>query len=277
MTAIKIAEAGINHNSYLASALELCDIANRAGADVVKFQRRFPELSVPKTEWLKPKQTPWDTVEPYIDYKSRLEFSQEQYREIDQHCKAIGIPWTASVWDIPSLENMREFDVPFLKIPSAKLTNDELLTECANSGRPIVLSCGMSTENEVDHAVNIIVDVLGASLLHCHSTYPSPDEEQNLSLIPKMRERYGLPIGYSSHSVSPFVPLAAVSRYGAVAIEVHITKHRETKGTDHAASLEPHGLELLVREINRLDALHGDGQRRLWKSEIPTMLKLRGA
>ena len=270
------AEAGLNHNSFLASALELCDIARHAGADVVKFQRRVPEISVPRTEWATPKSTPWGTIEPYLEYKKKIELSQEQYREISQHCKDIGIPWTASVWDLPSLDNMREFDVPFIKLPSAKLTNDELLLACADSGSPIVLSCGMSTEKEVDHAVSLIRDVPGASLLHCHSTYPSPGEEQNLSLIPKMRERYGLPVGYSSHSVSPFVPLAAVSRYGAVAIEVHITKHREAKGTDHAASLEPHGLELLVREINRLDALHGDGQRRLWTSEIPTRLKLRG-
>ena len=276
MTVMVVAEVGVNHNSYMASAIALIDVAKEAGANTVKFQRRSPELSVPPAERDKPRVTPWGTTETYFSYRLKMEFSQEQYREIDQYCKSIGIKWTASVWDIPSLDSMREFDVPFLKIPSAHLVNDELLEACANSGSPVVLSCGMSTDAEVDRAVDIISGHIGASLMHCNSAYPSADNEQNLSMIDAMRWKYGLPIGFSSHSKTPYVPLAAVSRYNAVAVEAHITLDRAAVGSDHSASLEPAGLELLVREIRRLDTLRGDGKRKVYESELASLKKLRG-
>ena len=277
MTVMVIAEIGINHGSHMASALALIDMAKAAGADIAKFQMKTVELSTPLSEWDTPKITPWGTTERYIDYKRRMELSQEQYREIDQYCKSIGISWTASVWDMEALERLSEFDVPFVKVASAHLTNDELLEACANSGSPVVLSCGMSTDSEVDRAVDIISGHIGASLMHCNSAYPSADNEQNLSMIDAMRWKYGLPIGFSSHSKTPYVPLAAVSRYNAVAVEAHITLDRAAVGSDHSASLEPAGLELLVREIRRLDTLRGDGKRRVYESEQASRKKLRGA
>ena len=277
MTVMVIAEIGINHGSHMASALALIDMAKAAGADIAKFQMKTVELSTPLSEWDTPKITPWGTTERYIDYKRRMELSQEQYREIDQYCKSIGISWTASVWDMEALERLSEFDVPFVKVASAHLTNDELLEACANSGSPVVLSCGMSTDAEVDRAVDIISGHIGASLMHCNSAYPSADNEQNLSMIDAMRWKYGLPIGFSSHSKTPYVPLAAVSRYNAVAVEAHITLDRAAVGSDHSASLEPAGLELLVREIRRLDTLRGDGKRRVYESEQASRKKLRGA
>lgn len=270
------AEAGINHGGCLASALELIDLAQHAGCDGVKFQIKTPELCTPHTEWNVPKATPWGTVEPYLAYRRKLEFSDAQYAEIARHCKAIGIAWTASVWDPFALERLMRFDPPWVKVPSAHLTDHDLLHACVAAGRPVVLSCGMSTEAEVDAAVAVVAQAPGASLLHCHSAYPAPDAEQNLALIPVMHERYGLPVGFSSHSVSPFVALAAVSCYGAEMVEVHITRNRSLPGTDQAASLEPPGLELLVREVRRLPVLGGDGIRRVWLSEMPSRRRLRG-
>lgn len=274
-----VAEAGINPAGCLASAIELIDLARGAGADVVKFQIKTVELCTPQAEWDTPKATPWGTVEPYLAYRRKLEFDDAQYAEIARHCEATGITWTASVWDPVGLERLMRFDVPWIKVPSCHLTNHDLLHACVATGKPIMLSCGMSTEAEVDAAVAIVAHAPGASLMHCHSAYPAPDAEQSLALIPAMRERYGLPVGFSSHSVSPFVPLAAVSRYGAVAVETHFTKHggRALPGSDQATSLEPPGLELLVREVRRLDVLGGDGVRRVWPSEAPSRRRLRGS
>lgn len=271
-----IAEAGINHGSFLASAIQLADLAKECGANAVKFQRRTPHLSVPQSEWGKMRTPPWGGPDvTYLDYKIRMEFSAEGYREIDAHCKSIGLPWTVSVWDVPALESMAEFNLPFVKIPSAHLTNTELLKAVVDTGKPIMLSCGMSTDSEVDAAVDIIQCGNSPSLLHCNSSYPAQDEELNLSLMSVMKSRYGLPVGYSNHSRSPFPAIEAMAM-GAEVVEAHITLNRALPGTDQAASLEKEGMSLVVREARRLEKMWGDGERRVWPSEEGSRKKLRG-
>lgn len=271
-----IAEIGLNHGGDLDTALRLIDIAKSCKADVVKFQKRTPELSLPRHLWEQPKQTPWGTTESYIDYRRKIEFGRDEYREIDLHCKRIGIQWTVSVWDNPSVKFMKYYDVPFLKIPSAHLTNNGLLYKTMITGKPIVLSTGMSTLEEVDAAVDFI-GKYDLTLLHCHSAYPQPENESNLRVIQTLRERYALPIGYSSHAVSPFVAIAAMWRYDACMIEAHLTYDRSAPGSDMAASLEPDGLSLLVRERDRLERIDGDGVKRVYPSEESKRRSLRGS
>ena len=244
------------------------------GATVVKFQHMHPLKAVPETQWRRLKEFNGEVMS-YIAYKLSMYFDADKWHAIDDKCKEVGIPFSTSVWDTDALEDVRGFQMPFIKIPSAHLDNWKLLEACAGTGSPIVLSCGMSTEQEVDNAVAVVKDVPGTMLMHTHSAYPSPDIEQNLSMIPKMKEKYGLPVGFSSHAVSPFVPMMAAARYGADAVEVHITMDRALGG-DNAASIELPGLKLLTRELKRLDILDGDGVRRVWPTEEKARLKLRG-
>jgi N-acetylneuraminate synthase len=271
-----VAEIGINHGSSLETAKDLIRMAHRCGVPVVKFQKRTPELCVPRNEWQKDKQTPWGTIEPYIEYRRKMEFDYDQYREIDSLCKSLGMQWTASVWDVPSLEFITRFDVPFIKIPSALLTNHNLINMTIDTDRPIVLSTGMSTIDEIDDAVKLFPSEYDATLLHCDSTYPSPDDQTNLRCIESLRYRYGLSVGYSLHNKSPYPAIYSVF-YGATMIECHISLDRASKGSDHMASLEEGGLHLLVREVNRIPTLIGDGIKRVYDSELSARTKLRGA
>src|SRR3990167_2044605 len=269
-----VLEIGINHQGSLEIANQLIDMGVRAGVSLVKFQIKTPELSLPKNLWERPKETPWGTIDTYINYRRAMEFSVEQFKLLDRHCAIAGIRWFASVWDIPALEKLMEFFVPYIKIPSAALTNDPLLKAINKNKYKVILSTGMSTLVEVDHAVSLLSDV-DVTLLHCHSAYPSPDKEQSLSTIDTLRKRYKLPVGFSSHATSPFVPLAAVSRYGVCMVEVHGTLSRSMFGSDHAASLEEKGISLLVREVQRLDILHGTGEKEVWPGEIAAKARLR--
>lgn len=269
-----VAEIGINHNGDVGIAKKLVDIAAASGCDAVKFQKRTPDLAVPEPQRDVMRETPWGLIS-YIDYKHRIEFGEAEYREIDAHCEERGIIWFASPWDKPSVDFLEQFDPPAHKIASASLTDDALLRHVAATGRPIILSTGMSTMNEIRHAI----DVLGCDqLIPCHSTstYPCPPDELNLRVIHTLRDEFDAPIGYSGHEVGLQTTLAAVS-LGACLIERHITLDRAMWGTDQAASVEPPGLMRLVRDVRVIEAAMGDGVKKVYASEMPIMEKLRGA
>ena len=268
-----IAEIGINHNGSLDLAKLLIDGAVRAGADVVKFQKRTPEICTPAGQWDVERDTPWGRLK-YIDYRRRVEFSAEQYAEIDAHCKAKGIAWTASCWDDPSVDVIAAFDPPFLKAASACLTDHGLLKKMRDTGKPLIISTGMSTLEEIDDAVQALGtdDLL---IAHSTSTYPCPPAELNLRMIRTLMDRYpGVPIGYSGHETGLATTIAAVA-LGAEFVERHITLDRALWGSDQAASVELGGLERLVRDIRDAESSLGDGVKRVYESEHGARARLR--
>ena len=268
-----IAEIGLNHNGDVEIAKRLIDVAADAGAQAVKFQKRTPEISTPEHMKSTPRETPWGTM-TYLDYRYRVEFDREQYLEIGAHAHARGLDWFASPWDVPSVDFLEDLDVVAHKVASASVTDLELLERLAETGKPIILSTGMSTLDEIDRAV----DTLGTErlvLLHATSTYPLPPEEANLRTITTLRQLYsGVPVGYSGHERGLQISLAAVA-LGAVAVERHITLDRTMWGSDHAASLEPHGLRTLVRDIRIIETAMGDGVKRIFPGEQAPLAKLR--
>ena len=268
-----IAEIGINHNGSLDLAKLLIDGAVRAGADVVKFQKRTPEICTPAGQWDVERDTPWGRLK-YIDYRRRVEFSAEQYAEIDAHCKAKGIAWTASCWDDPSVDVIAAFDPPFLKAASACLTDHGLLRKMKDTGKPLIISTGMSTLEEIDDAVQALgtEDLL---IAYSTSTYPCPPAELNLRMIRTLMDRYpGVPIGYSGHETGLATTIAAVA-LGAEFVERHITLDRALWGSDQAASVELGGLERLVRDIRDAESSLGDGVKRVYESEHGARARLR--
>jgi N-acetylneuraminate synthase len=267
-----VGEIGINHNGDLEIAKRLIDLAAHVGCDAVKFQKRTPEICVPKDQWNIVRETPWGTM-TYIDYKHRIEFGEKEYGEIDRYCHEKKIAWFASCWDEPAVDFVDRFNPPCYKVASASLTDDTLLRYVRAKGRPIVLSTGMSTLSQVDHAI----EVLGKkdlAILHACSTYPASYEELNLNVIPALRERFGVPVGYSGHESGIASSVAAVV-LGACIVERHITVDRAMWGTDQAASLGPSGLERLIRDIRLIELAMGDGVKRLLDSEVSIMKKLR--
>lgn len=269
-----IAEIGINHNGDLDTAKRLIQVCSFAGIDVVKFQKRNPDKCVPEHQKNVMRDTPWGEM-TYLEYKKRIEFDEVDYAEIADFCGYIGMKWTASVWDIDSLNFMSRFDVPFIKIPSALITDKDLLSACSFLKRPVMLSTGMSTMEMVDEAVNtpkLKVD----GILHCVSTYPSVPEEQNLLCIQALKKRYPkIPIGFSNHHPGLiFIPVAVT--LGATVVEFHVTLSRSSWGTDQAASIEPEGVFKITKYIKALEFAMGDGVKRIQESEIPIMRKLRG-
>src|SRR5690349_21001734 len=267
-----IAEIGLNHNGSVDIAKQLIDIAAEAGCDAVKFQKRTPEICVPPEQRLIERETPWGRM-TYMDYRYRVEFEDEQYTEIDNYCSKLGIQWFASPWDVPSVDFLEKYGAVTHKVASASVTDIELLTRLKETGKPIICSTGMSTLEEIDKAV----ETLGPDnliLLHATSTYPMPPQEANLRVINTLQERYGLPIGYSGHERGLQISLAAVA-LGAVAVERHITLDRTMWGSDQAASLEPQGLEHLVRDIRIIGEAMGDGVKRVFPGEEAPRAKLR--
>lgn len=266
-----IAEIGINHNGDMDLAKRLIAVASAAGCNAVKFQKRTVDVVYTPEELAKPRESPFGSTNG--DLKRALEFSIDEYQEIDAYCKSLDIPWMVSCWDAESLALMRPFDLPAYKIASALLTDDALLLKTRAMGKPVILSTGMSTLTEMDHAV----DVLGNRdliLLHSCSAYPASYEELNLRVIPHMRQRYNTPIGYSGHETGIPSSVAAVV-LGACCVERHITLDRAMWGSDHAASLEPNGITRLVRDIRLIEKSLGDGVKRVYDSEIPVLHKLR--
>jgi N-acetylneuraminate synthase len=267
-----IGEIGINHNGDVEIAKKLIDVAVEAGAQAVKFQKRTPEISTPKDQRDKIRQTPWGEM-TYLEYKYKVEFEDAEYAEIDEYAKVKGVQWFASPWDVPSVEFLEKFDVPTHKVASASVTDVDLLRALADTGKPIILSTGMSTLEQIDAAVEILgTDKL--VMLHATSTYPLPPEEANLRTIDTLKQRYGVPVGYSGHETGLQISLAAVA-LGAVAVERHITLDRAMWGSDHASSLEPKGLENLVRDIRILERAMGDGEKRVMPGEFSPMSRLR--
>ena len=267
-----IAEVGINHNGSLDTALSLVRVAKEAGCDAVKFQKRTPVDCVPLEQRDLVRETPWGVMS-YLEYKERVELSSSDYDEIIKLCRDLNIDWFASPWDTKSVQFLNEKDVRFHKIASACITDLELLQSVKASGRPVFMSTGMSTIHEVDTAVGIL-GTENLTLLHTNSTYPGNPEDTNLMTMKTLQDRYGVPVGYSGHETGLQVSLAAVA-LGAVAIERHITLDRAMWGSDHAASLEPHGLEMLVRDIRIIEKAIGDGVKRVYPGEEEPRRRLR--
>ncbi|WP_420450883.1 N-acetylneuraminate synthase family protein [Ilumatobacter sp.] len=267
-----IAEIGINHNGDVEVAKQLVDVAADAGCDAVKFQKRTPEICVPMDQRSKIRQTPWGEM-TYMQYKERTEFWEDEYQQIADHADGRGLQWFASPWDPPSVDFLEKFDVPTHKVASASVTDEPLLEAVAATGKPVILSTGMSTIEEIDRAVEIL-DGSPLVILHSTSTYPCPPEESNLRTIATLRERYDAPVGYSGHEKGLQVTLGAVA-LGAVAVERHITLDRTMWGSDHAASVEPGGLNHLVRDIRILETAMGDGVKRVFPGEEEPRRRLR--
>jgi N-acetylneuraminate synthase len=280
-----IAEIGINHNGDLNIAKKLIDIAQMAGCDSVKFQKRNPDICVPEHQKSVMRDTPWGRMS-YIDYKHKVEFGFDEYDEIDRYCEDRGIGWSASPWDMDSLEFLNQFDLPYIKIPSAMLTNKELVIGARNTGKKVIASTGMSTFEEIDTANGWLINggeilkKMGSgnknyALLHCNSQYPAPLEELNLSAIKTLKDRFFCEVGYSGHEFRLGTSVAAVY-LGATIIERHITLDRTMWGTDQLCSIEPQGLIKLVKGIRELEICYGDGQLGCSPGELEMAKKLRG-
>jgi N-acetylneuraminate synthase len=267
-----IGEIGINHNGDVNIAKKLIEVAEAAGCNAVKFQKRTPELCVPLAQRNVMRETPWGYI-PYIEYRNKVELGLKEYREIDDFCREQGIIWFASCWDEPSVTFVKQFNVPCYKIASATLTNNDLLRSTRSVGKTLILSTGMSSLEEIDHAV----EVLGGNdliLLHAVSTYPAHYEELNLRVIATLRNRYSIPVGYSGHETGIASSVAAVA-LGACVVERHITLDRSMWGSDHAASLEPSGLTRLVRDIRLVESSMGTGEKKILERELPIITRLR--
>jgi N-acetylneuraminate synthase len=267
-----IAEIGINHNGDLENAKKLIEAAVKSGVDAVKFQKRTPELCVPAGQRSQMRETPWGYI-TYLDYRYKVEFGQEEYREIDRFCRQLGVTWFASVWDEPSVDFMEVFSPTCYKVPSASLTDHNLLRHLRTTGRPIILSTGMSTLDEIRQAVTALGE---EDLIVCHatSTYPCEPEELNLRMIQSLKQEFTCPIGYSGHEVGLVTSAVAIAM-GACLVERHITLDRALWGSDQAASVEPGGFQRLVKYIRVTEQALGDGVKQVYASELPSRNKLR--
>jgi N-acetylneuraminate synthase len=267
-----VAEIGINHNGNVEIAKSLIDVAIKHGMDAVKFQKRTPEICVPPEQQNHMRETPWGYI-TYLEYRHKVEFGQEEYQEIDHHCKKKGIPWFASVWDEPSVDFLEQFKPICYKIPSASLTDHALLRHVRKTGRPMILSTGMSTMQQIHEAVQVVGEQ-DLVITHATSTYPCDPEELNLKMIGTLRDGFSCPIGYSGHEVGLIPSVVAVS-LGACMVERHITLDRAMWGGDQAASVEPGGVERLVKYIRVTEEALGDGVKKVYASELPSLRKLR--
>ncbi|MEX1071407.1 MAG: N-acetylneuraminate synthase family protein [Anaerolineales bacterium] len=267
-----VGEIGINHNGDLEVAKQLIDLAKWAGADAVKFQKRTPELAVPTEQKDKMRETPWGYIS-YLDYRRKVEFGESEYRQIDAYCKQKNMDWFVSVWDEGSVDFMEAFNSSCYKIPSASLTDHALLKHVKKTGRPIILSTGMSTMAQIKTSVGLL-DPKNLMLTHTTSTYPCEPEELNLRMIHTLQETFPCPVGYSGHEVGLVISAVAVAM-GACLVERHITLDRAMWGSDQAASVEPGGLQRLVKYIRVTEQALGDGQKRVYESEQSSLKKLR--
>ena len=267
-----VAEIGINHNGDIDLARRLIDVSVEAGCDAVKFQKRTPAVCVPPEQQHKMRETPWGYI-TYLAYRYEVEFDEDEYREIDRYCKEKNILWFTSCWDEASVDFIERFDTVCYKVQSAAVTDYGLLQRLKETGRPLVLSTGMSTLDEIQTAVAL----LGTdNLLICHatSTYPCPPEELNLQMLNTLRDLFPCPIGYSGHEVGLPTTVAAVA-LGACYIERHITLDRAMWGSDQAASVEPGGFNRLVNYIRVVEQSMGDGVKRVYESEQRARARLR--
>ncbi|MDI9877748.1 MULTISPECIES: N-acetylneuraminate synthase family protein [Bacteroidota] len=272
-----IAEIGINHNGSIDIAKKLIDEAVNARVDAVKFQKRTPEVCVPRDQWEIMRDTPWGRMS-YIDYKRKTEFGAVEFSIIDQYCKERGMDWFVSAWDVESVDFMEQFETPLYKLASASLTDFELIERILKTGRPLMISTGMSTQNEIVETVRFILDFdpeYPLSIAHATSAYPCKPEELNLNMIHTLKTMFpNHPIGYSGHETGLATTVAAVAM-GATFVERHFTLDRAMWGSDHAASVEPQGLSRLVKDIRDVETASGDGVKKVYDSEVGQMKKLR--
>lgn len=267
-----IAEIGINHNGDMEIVKGLIDVAKASGCNAVKFQKRTPEKCVPPEMREQMRDTPWGYI-TYLEYRHRIELGFKEYQEINRYCAEQGITWFASCWDKESVEFIDQFDPPCYKVASAMLTNRDVLESMRATGKPVMLSTGMSSMQQIRAAT----DVLGMEHLliaHCTSTYPCPKQELNLRCITSLRQEFQCPIGYSGHEVGLATTIAAVI-LGATFVERHITLNRSMWGSDQSASVEPQGFERLVKDIRGIEIALGDGVKQVYESELPVMRRLR--
>jgi len=269
-----IGEIGINHNGSLKIAKELIDIAANAGCDAVKFQKRNPEIAVPDHQKNVMRETPWGYI-TYLDYKYKVEFEKKEYDQIDKYCKMKKIDWFASCWDIDSVDFINNYDPPAHKIASASITHKDLISKIRDSKKPILMSSGMSTIEEIKNSISIL-NQNEMCLMHTNSTYPSPLNELNLNAIKTYIDMFpDYIIGYSGHETG-LIPTIASVALGARVIERHITIDRSMWGTDQSASVEPQGLKYLVDNIRAVEKSLGDGIKKVSEGEKKMRLKLRG-
>jgi len=271
-----IAEIGINHNGDMQITKKLMDAAFATNWHCVKFQKRTPDICVPDHQKNVMRDTPWGQM-TYLDYRYKVEFNDENYAYIDRYCKEKPLFWTASVWDIPSIEFLMRFDIPFIKIPSAKLTETGLVIEACKTGKPIFLSTGMSTIEEIDKAVEILETHTNGRyvLFYTNSSYPTPVEDLNLMMIQTLKNRYQCLIGYSGHEYD-LEPSVIAASLGICVLERHVTINHTMWGSDQFASLEVHAMDLLQKRIKDIPILMGDGIKKLTPKELEVRKKLRG-
>lgn len=268
-----IAEIGINHNGNVETALKLINAAKLAGCNAVKFQKRTPEICVPLEEWDKKRETPWGIMK-YIDYKKKIEFGKKEYDIINKHCKRLSILWTASCWDIESVDFIENYNVKFHKVASACITDINLLKKLKKTKKPVVISTGMSTEKEIKNAVKILTQK-NLAILHCNSTYPAPNNQLNLKYISKLRSKFKKAIiGYSGHEVNLSASVAAVV-LGAKIIERHITLDKSMWGTDQMSSIEPLGFARLIKDVRAVEEAMGVASKIVFSGERKMIKKLR--
>ena len=270
-----IGEIGINHNGDINIAKKLIDALNACNWNCAKFQKRNPSVCVPEHQKNNIRDTPWGRMS-YLDYKYKIEFNKDEYDNINSYCKEKPIDWSLSVWDLDSLKFSLDYDLPYIKIPSAHLTNLDLLTEVAQSDIPFILSTGMSDWEMIDKAVNTVSKYTSQyALLHCNSTYPAPVNELNLNVIPEMKKRYDCIIGYSGHEYNLEPTVLAVA-LGAEIVERHITLDHKMWGTDQASSLEVHAMDLLKKRIKEINSILGGKEKFITETELPNIKKTKG-
>lgn len=268
-----IAEIGINHNGDVELAKKMIDAAVAAKADAVKFQKRTPEVCTPPEQQKKMRQTPWGYI-TYLEYRYKVEFGVDEYTEIDRYCKEQGIDWFVSVWDEGSVDFMEQFDTPAYKLPSASLTDHNLLRHVRATGRPIIISTGMSTMDEIRKGVEVVGEE-NLGMMHSTSSYPCDPKELNLRMVETLKREFPhIPIGYSGHEVG-LVPSAVAVALGACMVERHLTIDRSMWGSDQAASVEPGGFRKLVKYIRVTEQGLGDGVKQVYESEKGPREKLR--
>jgi|TARA_Y100000310_G_scaffold156270_1_gene155705 N-acetylneuraminate synthase len=268
------AEIGINHNGDVEIAKKLIDVAKSVGCDAVKFQKRTIDKVYTKEQLDSPRESPWGTTTR--EQKEGLEFGEKEYNQIDNYCKKNGIEWYASSWDVDSQIFLRQYDLKHNKVASAMLTNKKLLQVIAEEQKPTFISTGMSTMDEIETAVKIFREhKCPFELQHSNSSYPMKDEEANLQCIHTLKKEFDCNVGYSGHESSGYLICVCAAVLGATSIERHVTLDRTAYGSDQAASLEPKGLERLVRDVRNIEKVLGDGKKRVWDSEISVMKKLR--
>ena len=269
-----IAEIGVNHNGDINIAKKLIDVAMSADCDAVKFQKRIPELCVPESQRNIMRETPWGIM-TYMEYRRKIEFGRQEYDEIDSYCKKVGIEWFASAWDTESQKFLQSYEFKNNKVASAMLTNKPLLEMIAAEKKHTFIATGMSTIGEIREAVELFrKHGCPFTLMHSNSSYPMENEEANLLCIHSLQKAFDCNVGYSGHERGIQISLAAVA-LGATSLERHITLDRTMFGSDQSASLEPHGLQLLVSDVRIIEKALGDGIKRVYESEIPIKKKLR--